>query len=359
VNARVTPLATAVDRSNWPLVLADSFDTNVNGWTPQDRVNNNFVSGERLFAKGKYHWNVTARQSASWADWMSIAPVSDLYASVEARQVSGPSQDASYGLVFRVVDDGNYYRFIVDDNRYFSVGVLHRGRWMILIDRTRSDVVKPGQVNRLAVTAQGSQFAFYINDQHVGAVRDNRIAAGRAGLTIDIARAGVTAGVEFDNFELRTSFEAATRATAQVRQATVTGTPTRTLTAQTPRPTATRSPAGGLPTATPAPTQEPYRGPLRLQAQLVGVEVAGEGQCYLAFNLSATGGTGFYSYYRDKDVEDPEFKIVDRHPGGYTYRWLRPNGWGGPVSFIVWSGVVRPQRAEVKVWVDKSQVQCG
>jgi hypothetical protein len=115
--------------------------------------------------------------------------------------------------------------------------------------------------------------------------------------------------------------------------------------------------AGGGATAPPSGS-EPNLGTLRLTASLTAIRQVGAGQCALDFLLHATGGTGQYSYYWDKDVEDPQFKIVDRHPGDFTYTQTRANGWGGPVGFIVWSGFTRPQRATASVWVDAAQVKC-
>jgi hypothetical protein len=86
--------------------------------------------------------------------------------------------------------------------------------------------------------------------------------------------------------------------------------------------------------------------------------------CYIDILLGAEGGYGVYSYYRDKDIEDPEYKIVDRYPGDYLYTMLRPNAWGGPVGFIVWAGLPsgftpkEAQRATTQVWVPAEQVQC-
>jgi hypothetical protein len=106
------------------------------------------------------------------------------------------------------------------------------------------------------------------------------------------------------------------------------------------------------------PTQEPYLGVLSLKAILVDIQPIGNGQCRVDFFLDASGGTGFYSYYRDKDVENSEFKIVDKYPGDYMFSWITSNGWGGPVGFIVWSGFQRPQRATASVWVDSSRLTC-
>jgi len=63
--------------------------------------------------------------------------------------------------------------------------------------------IRPGGTNRLTVLAEGSHFAFYINEQYVGEADDDRLSRGQLGLAIELADAGDTAVFEFDNFEMR------------------------------------------------------------------------------------------------------------------------------------------------------------
>lgn len=133
---------------------------------------------------------------------------------------------------------------------------------------------------------------------------------------------------------------------------------------RTPSPIPFRAPTQlSLPTNTQGPppltAAQPaqFLGPLTLKATFVGYQSIGGGQCNVQFFLDAEGGYGYYSYYVDYDSEKPEFKLVDRHYGDYLATIQRPNGWGGPHSFIVWSGLPtgfgpEARRASVDVYVD-------
>ena len=54
--------------------------------------------------------------------------------------------------------------------------------WYMLIEWTKSEAIQVGQVNRLAVGAQGSQFIFLINDQVVEHFEDDHLSGGLIGL---------------------------------------------------------------------------------------------------------------------------------------------------------------------------------
>ncbi|MEW5986396.1 MAG: ABC transporter substrate-binding protein [Chloroflexota bacterium] len=135
--------------------------------------------------------------------------------------------------------------------------------------------------------------------------------------------------------------------------------------APTPRPTPTRArPAtGGTGATGGAPAHEPWLGNLKLTVDLWSITPIGNGQCTLEFFLNAEGGYGVYSFYIDDSKESPEFKIVDRHRGDFTWRTNRPHLWGGAHSFIAWtgysSGFGREARAtSFSLWIDPQRVQC-
>lgn len=197
----VQPGAPAVP-AGWRLVLADTFDSNANQW-PTGSQTNDYVTNEWRIADGKYRWQATAHQGFSWYVYpKNLPPVSDFYLTVDVRQVSGPDS-ADFGVALRVQDNTNYYRFgIVNAGKYYFVR-LHQGQWDTLRDWISTTAIRPGQVNRITVLAQGSHFACYINDQLVTETDDSLVAKGQAGLNIGFIVLNTPAVFEFDNFELR------------------------------------------------------------------------------------------------------------------------------------------------------------
>lgn len=90
----------------------------------------------------------------------------DFDAQVIAAAVGGP-EDNGYGIVFRMKDRNNYYRFVIAANGYYQVvravnGVEHE----ISDDNLRSDAIHTGlgAVNKIRVVGRGDTFQFFVND---------------------------------------------------------------------------------------------------------------------------------------------------------------------------------------------------
>jgi serine/threonine protein kinase len=194
-------LATAKAQEQWPLVLSDSFENNRNGW----RTGNNTDSLgtiRRNFAYGKYIWAITATQGVVFQDSPTMNPLSDFYATVIAHRAIG-SVDASYGVIFRSKDQ-NYYAFVICDCPGFQFLLRDNGTWKQLISWTKTDAIKPGQENRITVSAIGSQFVFFINDQYVAGMMDSTLPDGAIGLAAGPGRPGDQAIIEFSRLEVLT-----------------------------------------------------------------------------------------------------------------------------------------------------------
>ena len=185
------------------LVLSDPFASNVNGWSTGE-INDEFATTNQLIVDGKYRWEVTAHQDV-WDLGVPTGPaVSDFTLSVEAQRISGSegSEITGYGVVFRWVDFDNYYLFRIGDDQEFNFFLLENGERSTLIDWTSSSAIRPGEVNRLTVTAAGSHFVLSINDQIVGEADNGRLPSGIVGLVTRLY-AGTESVFEFDNLELR------------------------------------------------------------------------------------------------------------------------------------------------------------
>ncbi len=186
---------------SWPLVLADSFADNANDWIEG--------SEEDEFARllfsidGKYTWQTEAKQGFIWRVWPDAPATSDFYLAVEAQRISG-DLDTQYGLIFRNSESRDaYYVFEIRDTQEYRFLVREDGEWIILIEMTASDAIRPAGINRLEVVAQGEQFLFYINGEAITQWSDSTLSEGEAGVTVTLLEAGQEAIIEFDNFELR------------------------------------------------------------------------------------------------------------------------------------------------------------
>jgi hypothetical protein len=187
-------------RAPWPVVISDDFSANVNDWLI-GKSDDEYSVNELRIVNGKYRWELKAKQGFHYRQWPRTGSVSDLSLSVDIRQVSG-AYDADYALVFRDTDD-EFYAFSISNTGYFSVQLFRNGVWTPLIDWTTTSTIRPGDVNRLAVVAEGAHFVFFVNDQYVAEVDDDRLSSGMVGVAVDLFDPGDEAVFEFDNFELR------------------------------------------------------------------------------------------------------------------------------------------------------------
>jgi hypothetical protein len=128
----------------------------------------------------------------------------DFHLRVEASQVAGPD-DNEYGVLLRLQDAANFYRFSISGDGYFQVSSHVDGAAEYLGGRwTPSDVINQGQAtNTIEVICQGDTFTFIVNGQQLVEVQDGAFSRGDIGLyvgTFSIAGAEV----HFDNLAVDT-----------------------------------------------------------------------------------------------------------------------------------------------------------
>ncbi len=194
--------------ARWPVTIADSFDSNVNEWSPFSEVADEFGTRAFIFEDGKYHWEVLPAEGLSMRDTPEMIPLSEFAVSVDARQLRG-SQGADFGIAFRETATETFYNFSIDSAQNYWLRMNDGGRWTTLIDLTRSAAIRPNALNRLAVVANNGRFYFFINDQYVDEIEEDTLLRGRVGMVVNLYEPGVQAEWEFDNFELREPWTAA------------------------------------------------------------------------------------------------------------------------------------------------------
>jgi len=203
----ITPRATntftptPVPPSEWPLVISDSFDSNEHSW-PMLPIEDDYIETDWTLMNGKYQWEALAVKDVHYYVLPNMKSVSDFYLSTELQRISGPV-DCTFGVVFRARDDDNFYMFGISETQNFSIYRKYKGDWETLVDWRYSATIRQEDVNRITIVAQGSHFVFWINDQRVIGIDDDKIAKGRNGLTMTLYNPGDQAVFEFDNFEVR------------------------------------------------------------------------------------------------------------------------------------------------------------
>jgi hypothetical protein len=181
-------------------LLKDTFDSNKNNWQ-LEKTDDDYALTTYEVADGTYNWDVTAHQPViSWVTANSKA-MDDFYLSIEIKQASGPDS-ADYGVVFREDTNSNFYYFGINEQGQYAL-YLYNQDWSTLLDWTESELIRPGEVNRITVLAEGSHFTFFINDQYLTEITDDSIKSGTVALAIELATENDQAVFQFDNIELR------------------------------------------------------------------------------------------------------------------------------------------------------------
>lgn len=154
------------------VVLTERFDNNDLNW---DAYSDDGSSA--LIDRGQLQ--ISSEEANSSASSYLGAVLKDFDVSVAVQRIEG-ARDGFYGILFRQLK-GRGYAFEVTDNGYFNVATWTDEAYTPLIEWTRSSAIKPGQINFLRVVARDDKFAFYINEQQVATLSDDRYQSGSIG----------------------------------------------------------------------------------------------------------------------------------------------------------------------------------
>ncbi len=183
---------------DWPIVLADDFSTNENGWPIIDLQAEKTAITEdtqyKWWAKAK-DWNIFWRRPISYEN------LKDFYVSVDAKYIEGTGL-GNYGLIFRH-DASDYYIFVINDEGWFTIGKVVSNQYEPIVIWSIFSGIKPGETNQLAVIGIGSRFNCFINGYQVASISDTKITKGKVALAMLLFENGDESTFLFDNFELR------------------------------------------------------------------------------------------------------------------------------------------------------------
>jgi len=191
VAARLVEIRTA------DVSFSDNFSRDNGDWSTSE-------SESAVFAYERRTYRILVKNE-NWLAWNFPDPVTDLapadfLAEVDIELVDGP-EDGEGGLVFRSVDDTNYYIFTVTNDGSYIVQKQEDGEWETLVERAESDAIAQGDVNRVGVLAEGPQITLLINDVVVAQVADDTFISGKVGIVAGTFDEGGVA-IAFDNFDL-------------------------------------------------------------------------------------------------------------------------------------------------------------
>lgn len=172
------------------------------------------------FRQDNGQWTVTADESKTYSyndrtfrievhqpntfTWSQSAQTesANMLVETDVTYFSGP-EEAEFGLLFRYVDQHNFYAYIISSLGTYSLWKQVDGTWEQLLPWTASEAIVTGTeaTNRIGVLADGNEITLVVNDVGVAQTIDNTFSHGQVGIAVgSTAETGPI--VLFDNLDL-------------------------------------------------------------------------------------------------------------------------------------------------------------
>ena len=156
------------------LVYQDDFADQASGW---DDAFDEYTL--KQYGAHKYHIEVNAPNLFAWG--LANRDIADSVLEVTTRQWEGPDNN-SYGVIFRLQDKDNFYRFDITGDGFFLLSKSVDGKWLTLVDWTSTPAINTGQAeNDLRVSALGAKISIYANGRFLAEVEDESFRHGDIG----------------------------------------------------------------------------------------------------------------------------------------------------------------------------------
>lgn len=183
---------------NTAVTLSDDFRRDQGRWTVADDESQRLAYDERAFRIEVLEPQILASSQST-----DVA-VADLLLEVDMTYTAGPTE-AEMGLLFRYVDEDNFYIYVISPLGTYSLWKKADGVWEQLLPWTASAAIVTGidVTNRIGVMAVGEEITLVVNDVGLAQVTDESFAEGQVGMTVGaFSEAGAV--VLFDNLDLWT-----------------------------------------------------------------------------------------------------------------------------------------------------------
>ncbi len=190
--------------ASWSTLVFDNFTSNENNWLVGSYPSKYFATLNQVIAEGRYRWEAdVSLASTITTAWLGGYHVSDFHLIATGKHINGSKAGSSWGVVFRIQDNQNFYWFHLTDSQNFAVSRQKEGQWLNAVDWTRTSVIKPNGVNQVEVIGRERHFIFLINGQIVSEVEDDHFRQGLVGLAIEAYTPGEKIGFDFMDLILR------------------------------------------------------------------------------------------------------------------------------------------------------------
>lgn len=184
------------------VLFEDTFDSDAKGWSTGE-FEDEYSQNEVTIEGGRYTLSVTSKpDKLPYVEkQLPSRDFSDFVLSVDATPLDSETH-YSYGIAFRLDEDGNVYVFEVGNDKLYAV-LLYDGDWKKLKDWSSTPAIKPGETNRLTISAKGNSLTFFVNDVQLTTLEDDQLSEGKIALVVDMAEGEKSATMDFDNLIIK------------------------------------------------------------------------------------------------------------------------------------------------------------
>lgn len=191
-----------VEDSSDSILFEDTFDSDAKGWATGE-FEDEYSQNEVTIENGRYILNVSSKpEKLPYVEKaLPNRDFSDFILTVDATPRDTETH-YSYGVAFRLDEDGNVYVFEIGNDELYAV-LLYDDEWKKLKEWSSSSAIKPGETNRLIISAEGDKLTFFVNDVQLTTLEDDTISTGQIALVVDMAEGEKVATVEFDDLIIR------------------------------------------------------------------------------------------------------------------------------------------------------------
>lgn len=167
------------ENPEWELLIDEEFNDNINDWDLEPYKSGGLTLNRKI-EDGLFIWSY--QSDKGWYFWGfpgSVPTVSDFVVTVEIKHTMG-SLEEEFGLILRASSEDYYFLEVME-----SGVVLFRFHTEDNYETLLEDFnvpVKIGEPNLISVKASGNHFVFYVNNEFIGEVEDNRLERGYVGI---------------------------------------------------------------------------------------------------------------------------------------------------------------------------------
>ncbi|MBI3242381.1 MAG: hypothetical protein HYZ49_08820 [Chloroflexi bacterium] len=157
-------------------LFTDDFSQDAGNWETFADEN----GAAAAIADGKLALTITRASTVGFS--VAAINLANFDLTITTAQISGGLANG-YGIIFRYIDEENFYRFDISGDGLWGVSRRLKDQWLPIAELTASPAIQTGHAaNTLRLVARSDQFEFYVNGVLLGQLTDANLPVGRIGL---------------------------------------------------------------------------------------------------------------------------------------------------------------------------------